>query len=107
MSNRSRAYQYKFRVNDQEKTRIDVNILDSKMSKERYLREMAINGVINVQDSRAIHYIKAELGKIGSNINQIARKVNTIGGVTRDDIKELKELKSKVEDIWLLVKLKQ
>ena len=32
-----------------------------------------------------------EIGKIGSNINQIARHSHLVGGVTRKDVEDLKK----------------
>ncbi len=44
-----------------------------------YLRKMAINGYIIQVDHSAIRENGAELQKIGTNINQIAKRINSTG----------------------------
>ena len=43
----------------------------------------------------------SELSKIGSNINQIAKKVNTTGDLYPEEIKELKEM---VKELWRILR---
>ena len=64
-----------------------------------YLRKMAIDGYIINMDTTDIKAFTAELGAIGRNINQIAKRVNTGGSVYLADIQEIQE---RLEEIWQL-----
>lgn len=62
-----------------------------------YARKMLIDGYIIQVDYTNIKEMTAEIQKIGVNINQIARRVNTMGTVYDADIQELKE---RLTEIW-------
>ena len=62
-----------------------------------YARKMLIDGYIIQVDYTNIKEMTAEIEKIGVNINQIARRVNTMGTVYDADIQELKE---RLTEIW-------
>lgn len=56
-----------------------------------YMTDMAVNGCVvnvNFDELREVNY---ELKKIGTNINQIAHKVNSNNAATEADIKKLQE----------------
>jgi len=94
-----------FRVDDKEKLLLEKRISKTGMFKERFLREIALNGEINIyKKDLNLDGIRKEIAKIGNNINQIARKANQVGGITR---KDLKDLQKRIEDIWLHVRLYQ
>ncbi len=67
-----------------------------------YLRKIAIDGYIVQVDHSDIKAMTAEIQKIGVNINQIARRVNSTGSVYQEDIDELK---GALEEIWRLQRL--
>ena len=62
-----------------------------------YARKMLIDGYIIQVDYTNIKEMTAELQKSGVNINQIARRGNTMGTVYDADIQELKE---RLTEIW-------
>lgn len=62
-----------------------------------FLRRMIVFGDVIIPDFSDVREMNYLLGKIGSNINQIARKVNTFGAVDRTDIDAIKE---SMEEIW-------
>ena len=64
-----------------------------------YLRKMAIDGYIINQDTTDIKAFTAELGAIGRNINQIAKRINAGGSVYQADIQEIQE---RLDEIWQL-----
>lgn len=66
-----------------------------------YLRKMAIDGYIIKIDYSALKKNIVELNKIGTNINQIAKRINSVDRVYNQDIQELKKM---MEKIWLLQK---
>jgi len=56
-----------------------------------YMRQMIRNGVIVTYEPFAIKDVCFELNKIGTNINQIAKKVNENGMASETDFKKLKK----------------
>ena len=64
-----------------------------------YLRKMAIDGYIINMDTTDIKAFTAELGAIGRNINQIAKRINVGGSVYEADLQEIRE---RLDEIWQL-----
>lgn len=60
-----------------------------------YLRKMAIDGYIVNTDTTPLKKHYEEMHKIGVNINQIAKKVNSTGDLYPEEIQELKEMVKK------------
>ena len=63
---------------------------------------MAIDGYIIQIDHTDIKAMTAEIQKIGVNINQIARRVNSTGSAYQEDIDEIK---GALDEIWRLHRL--
>ena len=63
-----------------------------------YLRKMAIDGYIVNTDTTPLKKQYEEMHKIGVNINQIAKKVNTTGDLYPEEMQELKEM---VKEIYI------
>ena len=100
MAERKREIQVKFYVTEQERILIEEKMkLLSTDNLGAYLRKMAIDGYIIQVDYSAVKEQTAEIQKIGVNVNQIAKRVNTTGGVYEQD---LKEIKGALEKIWQL-----
>ena len=100
MAERKRDIQVKFYVTEQERLLIEEKMkLLSTDNLGAYLRKMAVDGYIIQVDYSAIKEQTAEIQKIGVNINQIAKRVNTTGNVYEQD---LKEIKGALEKIWQL-----
>ena len=103
MDGRKRTVQVKFRVTEAER-----NLILEKMkliptnNMAAYLRKIAIDGYIVQIDHSDIKAMTAEIQKIGVNINQIARRVNSTGSVYQEDIDELK---GALDEIWRLQRL--
>ena len=103
MDGRKRTVQVKFRVTEAERDLIleKMKLIPTK-NMAAYLRKIAIDGYIVQVDHSDIKAMTAEIQKIGVNINQIARRVNSTGGVYREDIDELK---GALDEIWRLQRL--
>ena len=69
-----------------------------------YLRKMAIDGYIIKVDYTQQKKLAAAVNKIGANINNICRRINSTGHFYADDITELKERQG---EIWQLLKSSQ
>ena len=67
-----------------------------------YARKMLIDGYVVHIDTTDIRAQTAELQKIGVNVNQIARRVNSTGSVYQEDIDEIKGV---LNEIWRLQRL--
>ena len=103
MDGRKRTVQVKFRVTEAERDLILEKMkLIPTNNNAAYLRKIAIDGYIVQVDHSDIKAMTAEIQKIGVNINQIARRVNSTGSVYQEDIDELK---GALDEIWRLQRL--
>jgi SepF-like predicted cell division protein (DUF552 family) len=98
-----RTVQIKFRVTETER-----DIIYEKMSLlntnnlAAYARKMLIDGYIINTDITELKTIAAEMQKIGVNINQIARRVNSTSRIYEQDIDEMQR---GITEIWRLLRL--
>ena len=108
MANRKRNIVLRCPVTDEEKALIieKMTLLKTKRI-GAYLRKMAIDGYIIQVDHSAIRKNGAELQKIGTNINQIAKRINATGTVYAEDITEIKELMGRVWQLQRYILLNQ
>jgi len=65
-----------------------------------YLRKQAVDGFILNVHYDALKPLIADVGKIGGNINQIVRRINSTENVYDEDVSEIK---SKMEGVWQLL----
>ena len=82
-----------------EKSQSGISDIWIKMSFFDERRKMAIDGYIIQLDYSAIKEQTAEIQKVGVNVNQIARRVNSTGNAYKED---LEEIKGALEKIWQL-----
>ena len=100
MANRKRDIQMKFWVTEEEKTLIEEKMkLLPTQRYGAYLRKMAIDGYIINLDTTDIKAFTSELGAIGRNINQIAKRINAGGPAYQADLQEIRE---RLDEIWQL-----
>lgn len=84
------------RLTDAERRKLSQICAVSGLPVSAAIREM-IGGVnIRQRPPGELHELYLEINRIGTNINQIARKANA-GFVTKDDMKELKFLMRTIE----------
>jgi len=102
MANRTRNNVVYLRLNDDE-----YRILQEKckLSKHRnisdYLRQQIVEDIIYYIDYKYLRKYNYQLGKIGTNINQIAKKANQTNSIYQSDIENLKK---EMESLWQLQK---
>ena len=100
MRDRTRPIRKEICLNEQE-----LNLIQHKMRQlgthnfGAYARKMLIDGYIVHMDTSDIRAQTAELQKIGVNVNQIARRINSTGTVYAQDIEDIKGALAK---IWQL-----
>ena len=100
--NLERPIQIKFYVSERERDFIyNKMALAKTKNKAAYLRKMAVDGYILNVDFSEFREVFANIGRISSNVNQIARRVNSTNNIYADDIAELK---NRQEEVWNLLK---
>ncbi len=98
IENRKRNIQVKFRVDEKEYECIMKKVqLSRKKSMASYLRFIAITGRIMNIELEDIKILSANVGRISSSINQIAKRANATGNVYDEDIADLKRMET---EIW-------
>lgn len=60
-------------------------------STSKYMLDCALNPVLFVENVAPFLEIESQIARIGTNINQIARKVNTLDYAMQEDLKEIKK----------------
>ena len=98
MANRKRTNPVQFYLDDDEQYILDEKFRVSGMkSKSAFLRKLILYGyVYDVDCSYLINY-NTELGRISSNLNQIAKRINRTGNIYQEDMDEVKEL---MNEVW-------
>ena len=103
MDGRKRTVQLKFRVTEEERALIEEKMKQiPTRNMAAYLRKIAIDGYILQVDPSDIKAMTAEIQKIGVNVNQIVRRVNSTGSAYQEDIDEIKGV---LNEIWRLQRL--
>ena len=102
MSQRNRKHPVQIYLNENEQYILNEKFRLSKMkSKSAFLRKLVLYGFVYDVDYSHIREMNALLGNIGSNLNQIAKRVNTTNSIYQKDIDDIKEL---MNQIWQLQK---
>ena len=91
MANRTRSIVLRVPVTAQEREMIELKMQQmGTRCFSTYARKMLIDGYVIKIDYSDIKAMTAELQKIGTNINQIARRVNATGTIYAQDIEDIK-----------------
>ena len=99
MANRERKNELKIYLSDDEQYILEQKVKASGMkSKSSFLRHQILYGYVYDIDYSDLREYNSALGKIGSNLNQIAKRMNATGNVYAADVKEVKELMKQVWD---------
>lgn len=97
MANRKRTNPVQFYLDDDEQYILDEKFRVSGMkSKSAFLRKLILYGYVYDVDYSYLRNYNTELGRISSNLNQIAKRVNSTGNIYKEDMEEVKELMNKV-----------
>ena len=98
MTKRERTNPVQFYLNDEEQIIFDEKFKLSKMkSKSAYLRKLILYGFVYDVDYSYLRKYNEELGRISSNLNQIAKRINSTEHIYQEDMDEVKEL---MKQIW-------
>lgn len=102
MANRERNIQMKFYVNDEEKYLIEDKMREANIKNMgAYLRKVAIDGHIFILDNMPLREMNTNMTRFSSNLNQIAKRVNSTSSIYAEDLEEIKEM---MKDLWQLQK---
>lgn len=93
-AHRNRDHEIKVRFTEGE-----IQLLRMKMdaagikNREAYIRKMSLDGLIVKKDYTLLRQIVRQIGKIGANVNQLAKIANTYNDIRTDDLEKIgKEL---------------
>ena len=75
----TRRHRLYIRVTDHDKKTIEARAATTGLTVSEYLRRMALNGQIELHESKADFALVRALDRIGVNLNQITKKLNTTG----------------------------
>ena len=97
---RKRYIEFKLRTTDAEADKLRRRItLAGKKTFQAYALNMLLNGKIETYDYSELRQLRIEVNRIGQNVNQLVRYVNTFEELDgdlvqalQDDIKEMKQL---------------
>lgn len=97
---RNRYIEKKIRLRPDENNYIK-NKMDNAGRKNfnAFALEMLIQGQVNIVDFKSLSDLKIAIDRVGKNINQIAKKVNETGDVSKSDIDETKKLLKEIETV--------
>lgn len=97
MAKRERKNELKIYLNDDEQYILEQKVKISGMkSKSSFLRHLILYGYVYDIDYSDLRDYNAALGKISSNLNQIAKRMDATGNVYKADVAEVKELMKKI-----------
>ena len=92
MANRLRKNDIHVMVTDEEKELFNKKLEMSKSkSMGHFIRKSVLEAPIFVVDMNVFRKLQTLIGKNSSNLNQIAKRVNSTGIIYREDIEDLKK----------------
>lgn len=104
MKNRERNCLLKFYVFEEEKEFILKKMEVCKINNmSAYLRKVAIDGKIEINDYSWVRELNYNLNKIGVNINQIAKRVNETGSVYKSDMNDICNKMNEIRDVQNII----
>ncbi len=102
MANRERPLNIHVMVTEEEKQIIEEKSrVAGFRSTGAYIRKIAIDGRIFKIDHTPLQDISSQMTRISTNINQIAKRVNSTDNIYKDDVTELKEM---TDELWRSLK---
>lgn len=98
MANRTRKHNFYLRLSEDEAYILEEKFKASGMkNRSEFFRHLLLYGYVYDVDYSVVQENNYQLQKIGTNIMQVVKKLNTYGNVYRKDIDEIKAL---MEEIW-------
>ena len=102
MGKRARSNVLYLRLSDDEMRILNAKTkLSGMRNRSDFLRQLIIEELIYDVDYSYLRDYNAQLGKIGGNINQIAKRINETRSIYQSDIDEIKK---EMDRVWQLQK---
>ena len=102
MFNRTRKNAILIYLSDDEKRILDEKVkISNTGSRSEFIRQLIVYGFVYYVDYRYLRKYNYQLGKIGTNINQVAKRINETRSIHQTDIDELQK---EMEKVWQLQK---
>ena len=102
MKKRSRNNVLYLRLSDDEMRILNTKTkLSGMRNRSDFLRQLIIEELVYDVDYSYLREYNAQLGKIGGNINQIAKRINETRSIYQTDIDEIKK---EMDRVWQLQK---
>ena len=99
--NRTRVNRFEFRATDDEATKLRKRInLSNKETFQAYAYDLLLEGKIETYDYSELQKLRIEVNRIGQNVNQLVRYVNTFDEI---DNELFKALQSEIDDMKKLL----
>ena len=99
--NRERPIKLNFFVSEREHEFIKKKMEIARIKNmSAYFRKMVIDGFILNVGFKEFKEVSANMGKIGGNINQIVRRINSTDNVYAEDVSEIKNGQ---EELYILI----
>ena len=90
MANRTRTNRNEVYLTDEEQIIFDEKFkLSGMKNKSAYLRQLILYGCVYEVDYSYLRKYNEELGRISSNLNQIAKRINSTEHIYQDDMEEV------------------
>ena len=102
MAHRERQHELKIYLSNDEQYVLEQKFKISGMkSKSAFIRHLILYGYVYDVNYEHLREYNTLLSRIGSNLNQIAKRINQTGNLYETDVKEVKEL---MNQVWQLQK---
>ena len=102
MKNRSRKNSLLLYLSDDEMRILNAKTkLSGIKTRSAFIRQLIIEGIVYDVDYSCLREYNAGLGKIGGNINQIAKRINETRSIYQTDINEIQ---NEMKKLWKLQK---
>lgn len=99
--NRTRVNRFEFRANDDEAAKLRKRINQSnKETFQAYAYDLLLEGKIETYDYSELQKLRIEVNRIGQNVNQLVRYVNTFDEI---DNELFKALQAEIDDMKKLL----
>ena len=100
MEKTKRNIHYSFKVSPEEDVAIRQKMKAfGVQNRSTYLRAMMLNGYLLKLDMQEMHEAVRLMGKMGSNINQIARRLNEHGSIYETEMDEIVDAQRELKEL--------
>lgn len=104
---RERNIEFHLRLNDLESDKLEELSIKSKLSRSEVIRKLILENKIKEKPGLEFYKVMNELSKIGINLNQIARKLNSTNefdkNYYKEQVNEMRNLTKQIKEKYLYI----